>query len=152
MELQRAGHDWVTNTFTPVFPSGARGKRLTCQWKRHMKHRPNFWVGRNPWRRKWQPTQVFLFRESHGQRSLVGYSPLGWRVGHNWNVLARMHWPNIQVFMQYIYFSISDFTFTTRHIHIRASFPLWPSHFTLSEAISNCLLVFSHSILNTFQL
>ena len=27
------------------------------------------------WRRKWQPTPVFLPRESHGQRSLVGYSP-----------------------------------------------------------------------------
>ena len=27
------------------------------------------------WRRKWQPTPVFLLGESHGQRSLVGYSP-----------------------------------------------------------------------------
>ena len=27
------------------------------------------------WRRKWQPTPVFLPGESHGQRSLVGYSP-----------------------------------------------------------------------------
>ena len=29
------------------------------------------------WRSKWQPTPVFLPRESHGQRSLVGYSPWG---------------------------------------------------------------------------
>ena len=28
----------------------------------------------DPWRRKWQPTPVFLLGESHGQRSLVGYS------------------------------------------------------------------------------
>ena len=28
-----------------------------------------------PWRRKWQPTPVFLPGESHGQRSLAGYSP-----------------------------------------------------------------------------
>ena len=34
-------------------------------------------LGRIPWRRKWQPTQVFLHGESHGQRSLVGYSPQG---------------------------------------------------------------------------
>ena len=27
------------------------------------------------WRRKWQPTPVFLPRETHGQRSLAGYSP-----------------------------------------------------------------------------
>ena len=30
-----------------------------------------------PWRREWQPTPVFLPGESHGQRSLVGYSPWG---------------------------------------------------------------------------
>ena len=29
------------------------------------------------WRRKWQPTPVFLPGESHGQKSLVGYSPWG---------------------------------------------------------------------------
>jgi len=32
------------------------------------------WVGKIPWRRKWQPAVVFLPGESHGQRSLVGYS------------------------------------------------------------------------------
>ena len=31
----------------------------------------------DPWRRKWQPTPVFLPGESHGQRSLVGYSSWG---------------------------------------------------------------------------
>ena len=33
------------------------------------------WVGKIPWWRKWHPTPVFLPRESHGQKSLVGYSP-----------------------------------------------------------------------------
>ena len=33
------------------------------------------WVMKIHWRRKWQPTPVFLPGESHGQRSLVGYSP-----------------------------------------------------------------------------
>ena len=33
--------------------------------------------GRFPWRRAWQPTPVFLPGESHGQRSLAGYSPWG---------------------------------------------------------------------------
>ena len=32
---------------------------------------------KTPWRRAWQPTPVFLPGESHGQRSLVGYSPQG---------------------------------------------------------------------------
>ena len=30
-----------------------------------------------PWRREWQPSPVFLTGESHGQRSLAGYSPWG---------------------------------------------------------------------------
>ena len=37
------------------------------------------WVGKIPWRRKWQPAPVFLLGESHGQRSLVGYSSWGCR-------------------------------------------------------------------------
>ena len=37
------------------------------------------WVGKIPWRREWQSTPVLLPGESHGQRSLVGYSPWGRR-------------------------------------------------------------------------
>ena len=33
--------------------------------------------GKIPWRRKWQPTPVFLPGKSHGHRSLAGYSPRG---------------------------------------------------------------------------
>ena len=29
----------------------------------------------DPWRRKWQPTAVFLPGKSHGPKGLVGYSP-----------------------------------------------------------------------------
>ena len=41
--------------------------------------RPGFnpWVGKISWRRKWQPTPVFLPGKSHGCRNLVGYSPWG---------------------------------------------------------------------------
>ena len=35
------------------------------------------WLRNIPWKKKWQPTSVFLPGESHGQRSLVGYSPWG---------------------------------------------------------------------------
>ena len=40
------------------------------------------------WRRKWQPTPVFLPGESQGRGSLVGCSPWGRRVGHDWCNLA----------------------------------------------------------------
>ena len=33
------------------------------------------WVGKIPWRRKWQSTLVFLLGKPHGQKSLGGYSP-----------------------------------------------------------------------------
>jgi len=35
------------------------------------------WVGKIPWRRKWQPTPVFLPGNSQGQRNLVDYCPWG---------------------------------------------------------------------------
>ena len=40
------------------------------------------------WRRKWQPTPVFLPGESQGQGSLVGCHLWGRRVGHDWSDLA----------------------------------------------------------------
>ena len=52
-----------------------------AQWLRiHLQcQRPRFdrWIETIPWRTAWQPIPVFLPRESHGQRSLVGYSPWG---------------------------------------------------------------------------
>ena len=33
------------------------------------------WVGKIPWRRKWQPTPVFSPGKCHGQRSLLGRTP-----------------------------------------------------------------------------
>ena len=42
------------------------------------------WVGTIRWRKKGQPTPVFLPGTSHGQRGLAGYSPWGCkRVRHN---------------------------------------------------------------------
>ena len=41
-------------------------------------------VRMHPWGRKWQLTPVFLPGKSHGQKSLVGYSPEGQkRVKHD---------------------------------------------------------------------
>ena len=41
------------------------------------RRRFNPWVRKIAWRRKWQPTPVFLPGESHGQRSLVAFSLWG---------------------------------------------------------------------------
>ena len=44
--------------------------------------------GKIPWRRKWQPSSVFLPRESHGQWSLMGYSPQGHKES-DWSEWAQ---------------------------------------------------------------
>ena len=59
------------------FPGGASGKECARQCRRRKSHRFIPWVAKIPWRKEWQPTPVFLPGESHGQRSLVGYSPRG---------------------------------------------------------------------------
>ena len=55
-------------------PRGLSGKESACQ-----RRRPQFdpWVGKILWRRKWQPSPVFLSGEFHGQKRLAGYSPWG---------------------------------------------------------------------------
>ena len=46
-------------------------KNLSAVWETRVQS----WIGKIPWRRKWQPSLVFLLEKFHGQRSLVGYSP-----------------------------------------------------------------------------
>ena len=47
-------------------------------------------LGRS-WRRKWQSTPVFLPGKSHGQRSLVGYSPWGCKESETTEQLSTSH-------------------------------------------------------------
>ena len=63
-----------------------------------------------------------------------------------------IHGPDIPGSYAISFFTVSDFIFTTRHIHNLASFPLWPSRFILSGAISNCPPPFPSSILDTSDL
>ena len=51
------------------FPGGSSGKGLACQCRRYKRRWFDPCVGKISWRRKGQPTPVFLPGESHGQRS-----------------------------------------------------------------------------------
>jgi len=51
------------------------------------------WVEKIPWRRKWQPNSVTLPGESHGQRSLVGYSPQRCRESGMTEATQHAHTP-----------------------------------------------------------
>ena len=59
------------------FPGGSDSKESACN------EGDDPWVVKIPWKRKWQPTLVFLPGKSLGQRSLVGYSPKDRRVGYD---------------------------------------------------------------------
>ena len=48
-------------------------------------------IGKIPQRTGWQPTQVFLPEESHGQRSLVGYSPRGHKESDMAELITHTH-------------------------------------------------------------
>ena len=70
---------WVNTPLNKIylelgFPGGT-SEESVCQCKRPKRHRFDSWMGTIPWRGPWQPAPVFLPGESHGQRSLVGYSP-----------------------------------------------------------------------------
>ena len=77
------------NTHTPMPAPGylqaatflvAQCLRVCWQCRRY---RLDPWVGKITWKRKWQPTPIFLHEKSDGQRSLAGYHPQGHkRVGH----------------------------------------------------------------------
>ena len=56
------------------FPGGSDGKDSPAM--------QDPWIWKIPWRRRWQPTPVFLPGEFHGQRSLAGYMGLQ-RVRHD---------------------------------------------------------------------
>ena len=54
-------------------PGWLSGKESVCQCRRRKRLGFYPWVGKIPWRRKWQATPVFLPGKSHGQRSLAGW-------------------------------------------------------------------------------
>ena len=65
-------------------PGGLSGKEST---RRCWRYRFNPWIEKIPWRKKWQPTPVFLPGKTYRQRSLVGYNPWGtksWTWLTNW--------------------------------------------------------------------
>ena len=63
LKVKNKPHPWG-------FPGSSDSKEFVCN-AGHL----HPWVLKIPWRREWHPTPVFLPGESHGQTSLVGYSP-----------------------------------------------------------------------------
>ena len=71
-------------------------------------------VGKIPWRRKWQSTPVLLPGESHGQRSLVGYSLWGCKeLGTTERLHYHFHsvlWSTQEELLVFSFFHLSSHT------------------------------------------
>ena len=66
-----------TSPLSLRFAGDTSSKELSCLCRGSKRWELDPWVKKIPWRRARQPTPVFLPGESHGQRSLLGYSPRG---------------------------------------------------------------------------
>ena len=71
------------------FPDGARGKEPACTAGDILRSGLDPCVGKIPWRR--QPTLIFLPGDSHGQKSLVGYSSYGCKELDTTEVIYHAH-------------------------------------------------------------
>ena len=60
-------------------PRWLSGIKSACQCRRYRRYEFDPWAWKIPWRRKLQPTPVLFPGESHGQRSLAGYSSWGYK-------------------------------------------------------------------------
>ena len=80
-ELRSISKEWFQWPQTLVSSHTLKGLPSWLKWQRiHLqRRRPGFdpYVRKIPWKGEWIPTSVFLSGESHGQRSLVGYSLWG---------------------------------------------------------------------------
>ena len=74
-----------------VIPWQLGGKESACQCKRSKRPKSDPWVRKIPWRRKWQPTPVFLPGKSHGQRSLAGCSLWGHKESNTTEHIAHTY-------------------------------------------------------------
>ena len=90
-EIQGQGTFQEAVTKTLGFLDGSVGKEFACD--AGDTHGFDPWVGKIPWRRKWQLTPVFFPGKSHWQRRLAGYSPWG-RAAKSQTCLNTWHMPH----------------------------------------------------------
>ena len=89
-----------SRTWLKRLSSSSRGKKPTCQCRRHRRCGFDPWIKKIPWRRVWKPTPVFLPGESHEQRSLVGYSPGGPKES---DMTERLHTAHCYVYKDILF-------------------------------------------------
>ena len=85
MQSQRVGHEeQLTFSLAEIYPqAGTVVKNLPASARKHRRCGLDSWVGKMPWRSKWQPTPVFLPGKLQGQRIYgenTDQSKAGWAI------------------------------------------------------------------------
>ena len=106
-------------------PRWCSGKESAWQCRRHRRHGFDPWVGKIPWKRKWQPTPVFLPGRYHRQRSraaavhgIAEESDTTQQLNNNWisstdfniHILPPSSFPIVQPFLQIFYIPSSSWS------------------------------------------
>ena len=122
------------------FPGGSVVKKsaysaVDCLQCRRCRFDP--WVGKIPWRRKLQPTPVFLHGKSRGWRSLAGHSPGVSRVGHDL-VINHHHYAEELLSIYSAYNSLHLLTSSSQSFPPPAPTPLATKFSSLCESV--CVL------------
>ena len=85
VQSQRVGHEeQLTFSQAKIYhPGSTVVKNLPANARKHRRCGFDSWVGKMPWRSKWQPTPVFLPGKFQGQRIYCGntdQSKAGWAI------------------------------------------------------------------------
>ena len=101
LEPRKIKSDTVRHSRLLGFPSGSAIKNLPAM-QETQKTGVHPHIGKIPWRRKWQPTPVFLPGKSCGWRSLSGYSPWGWKeLVSKWTHSGRVRTSDLWAFQSF---------------------------------------------------
>ena len=111
-------------------PRWLTGYRIHLQCRRHRQRRVQSPGREDSLEEGRQPTPVSLPGESHERRSLMGYSPQGRRIGHNWSDWACTHAPSLvsSQWQELCLFSFHILSLQVFHRWVNAHWFIWSIH------------------------
>ena len=120
-------HNLNYNVDLHGFPSGTSDKESACQYRRQKRLGFSPWLGKIPWRRKWQPTPVFLPENFYGQepgglqsmgsqrvrhdlatehtskqKKWIYVNIIGIIIQHNYKNEFKLCWMMLQIYLKYL--------------------------------------------------
>ena len=119
---------------TVWLPRWCSGIESACQHRRFRRYLVHLWVRKIPWGRKWQPILIFVPGKFHGQKSLAGYSPWGYKESDTTEWLSL----SVLLYSVWVFFSSPKFPLESQGL-------TWASWQPLAERSCTFGLSLSHS-------